>query len=63
MQSRGPSGDLVRKMRAKAKDVRETAERSTDPEERARLGEKARKLEAQSEQASGMAGGDIYPLE
>ncbi|MFB7915656.1 DUF6381 family protein [Streptomyces sp. NPDC056061] len=53
----------VREMRAKAKDLQEAAERTTDPRERQRLKDKARRIEAESEQVSGMASGDIYPME
>ncbi|MFI2367758.1 DUF6381 family protein [Streptomyces sp. NPDC018833] len=51
----------VRQMREKAKELNAAAERSTDPKERQRLKEKAQRLEAQSEQESGMSTGDIYP--
>ncbi|SCF82514.1 DUF6381 family protein [Streptomyces sp. Ncost-T10-10d] len=53
----------VRQMRAKAKDLKDAAERTTDPKESQRLKEKARRLEAESDQVSGMASGDIYPME
>lgn len=56
-------GHVARQMRAKAKELKESAEHTADPEERQRLSDRARKLDEQSEQASGMAGGDIYPLE
>ncbi|MFF1838847.1 DUF6381 family protein [Streptomyces sp. NPDC058231] len=52
----------ARQMRAEAKGLKVAAERTADPEERQRLTEKARKLENDSEQASGMASGDIYPM-
>ncbi|MER5357666.1 DUF6381 family protein [Streptomyces sp. NPDC002785] len=53
----------VRQMRAKAKDLKDAAERATDPKERQRLKDKARRIEAESDQISGMASGDIYPME
>ncbi|MER8089579.1 DUF6381 family protein [Streptomyces sp. NPDC056178] len=52
----------VKQMRAKAKDLEEAAERTTDPKERQRLKDKARRIEAESDQVSGMASGDIYPM-
>lgn len=51
----------IQKMREKAQELQRTAERTDDPDERKRLQEKARRLETQSEQESGMGGGDIYP--
>ncbi|MFE2378907.1 DUF6381 family protein [Streptomyces sp. NPDC059398] len=63
MSGADESGGRVRQMRAKAKDLKEAAERSTDPEERRRLNEKASRLDRQSEQESSMAAGDIYPSE
>ncbi|MFF5896849.1 DUF6381 family protein [Streptomyces argenteolus] len=53
----------AQQMRDKAKDLEAAADKATDPAERKRLHEKAHRLEAQSEQASGMASGDIYPME
>lgn len=53
----------IRQMRAKAQDLKQTAEQTNDPDERRRLTEKAGKLERQSEQESDMAAGDIYPSE
>ncbi len=51
----------VQQMREKMRDLSEAAERTDDPEQRDRLREKARRLESESEQESGMMGGDIYP--
>ncbi|MFF1459488.1 DUF6381 family protein [Streptomyces sp. NPDC058330] len=53
----------ARQMRDKAKDLQESAEQAADPGERKRLQDKARRLEVESEQVSGMASGDIYPME
>ncbi|WP_406733647.1 DUF6381 family protein [Streptomyces sp. NBC_01794] len=43
--------------------MEKAAERATDPEERQRLKDRARRLREQSEQASSMGSGDIYPPE
>ncbi|WP_069170104.1 DUF6381 family protein [Streptomyces griseus] len=53
----------AQQMRDRAKDLENSAERTADPEERQRLTDEARRLRARSEQASGMASGDIYPCE
>ncbi|WP_328535320.1 DUF6381 family protein [Streptomyces sp. NBC_00344] len=63
MDVSGEFGSRIKQMRAKAVDLKQEAERTTDPDERRRLNEKARKLQDLSEQESGMASGDIYPLE
>ncbi|MFF2655460.1 DUF6381 family protein [Streptomyces sp. NPDC058045] len=55
--------DRIRETRRKADQLAHDAERSTDPEERKRLAEKARRLRSRCEQESGMSSGDIYPLE
>ncbi|MFD4029565.1 DUF6381 family protein [Streptomyces sp. NPDC058637] len=53
----------AQRMRAEAKDLEKAAERATDPEERRRLKDRAHRLESESVQVSGMASGDIYPME
>ncbi|NDZ78334.1 small hydrophilic protein [Streptomyces sp. SID10853] len=63
MSGAGESGSRVQQMRAKAQDLKQAAEQTTDPEERRRLKEKAGRLDRQSEQESSMAAGDIYPSE
>ncbi|MCX4722395.1 DUF6381 family protein [Streptomyces sp. NPDC090052] len=63
MSGVGESGKRIQQMRAKAQDLKQAAERTTDPEERRRLKDKASRLDRQSEQESGMAAGDIYPSE
>ncbi|WP_328321283.1 DUF6381 family protein [Streptomyces sp. NBC_00388] len=63
MSSAGESGSRVQQMRAKAQDLKQAAERTTDPAEQRRLKDKARRLDRQSEQESDMAAGDIYPAE
>ncbi|WP_327294003.1 MULTISPECIES: DUF6381 family protein [unclassified Streptomyces] len=63
MSGAGESGRRIQQMRAKAQDLKQAAERTTDPEERRRLKDKASRLDRQSEQESGMAAGDIYPSE
>ncbi|WP_406135205.1 DUF6381 family protein [Streptomyces sp. NBC_01089] len=63
MSGAGESGSRVQQMRAKAQDLKQAAEQTTDPEERRRLKEKADRLDRQSVQESSMAAGDIYPSE
>jgi hypothetical protein len=63
MSDSGESGSHVRQLRQEAEGLKQEAERATDPGERQRLQDKARKLIAQSEQESAMAAGDIYPQE
>ncbi|POX43421.1 small hydrophilic protein [Streptomyces sp. Ru73] len=59
----GEVGGRIRQMRDKAKELSEAAERSSDPQDRERLKEKARKLQSQAEQESSMGSGDIFPME
>ncbi|MFD5430310.1 DUF6381 family protein [Streptomyces sp. NPDC127084] len=61
MSVSGEASGRVRQMRQKADELKQAAERSSDPEERRRLEEKARKLRDQSEQESAMGAGDIFP--
>lgn len=61
MSVSGESGGRIRQMREKAQELKQAAERATDPQERQRLRDKAQRLESQSEQESSMGGGDIYP--
>ncbi|MCZ7461105.1 DUF6381 family protein [Streptomyces sp. WMMC940] len=56
-------GGRVRQMRRKAEELKQAADRVSDPEESRRLKEKARRLQEQSEQESTMGSGDIYPME
>ncbi|BDM69085.1 hypothetical protein HEK616_25720 [Streptomyces nigrescens] len=63
MDASGESRARIQQMRDKARELQETAERTSDPEEQKRLQEKARRLQSQSEQESMMRGGDIYPAE
>jgi hypothetical protein len=55
-------GNRINQMRAKAQELEQAAERATDPKDRQRLRDKARRLKEQSEQERGMAGGDIDPM-
>jgi hypothetical protein len=48
-------------MRDKAQELKAASERTSDPDERKRLQEKARRLQSQSEEESMERGGDIYP--
>ncbi|MDN3296326.1 DUF6381 family protein [Streptomyces ficellus] len=52
----------VRQLREKALELDQAAERASDPEQRQRLKDKARRLREQSEQESGLAGRDIDPM-
>lgn len=61
MSTAGESAGHVQQMRAKAQEMEEAAKNATDPGERRRLQDKARKLRSLSEQESGMASGDINP--
>lgn len=63
MSASGESRARLQQMRDKAGELRAAAERTSDPDERKRLQEKARRLQSQSEQESMMRGGDIYPPE
>ncbi|MFD5399537.1 DUF6381 family protein [Streptomyces sp. NPDC127097] len=63
MSASGESRARIQQMRDKAQELQAAAERAGDPEEQKRLREKARRLESQSEQESGMASGDIYPAD
>ncbi|MER7112561.1 DUF6381 family protein [Streptomyces sp. NPDC000229] len=56
-----PSSRILQ-MRAKAQELEQAAERATDPQDRQRLRDKARRLKEQSEQERGMAGGNIDPM-
>ncbi len=53
----------LRRMRGQAEDLEKAAEQASDPSERRRLQDEAHRLESQSVQVSGMASGDIYPME
>ncbi|MEU6865449.1 DUF6381 family protein [Streptomyces sp. NPDC046876] len=52
MSGAGESSGRVRQLREKAHELNLAAERSTDPEERRRLQDKARRLQEQSEKES-----------
>lgn len=52
----------IHQMRAKAQELEQAAERATDPEDRQRLRDKARRLKEQSEQERGISGGNIDPM-
>ncbi|GAA1503279.1 DUF6381 family protein [Streptomyces albidochromogenes] len=61
MSAAGESGGRAQELRQMAREMDQAAERAADPEQRKRLEDKARRLREQSEQASSMGGGDIYP--
>ncbi|MFF4243162.1 DUF6381 family protein [Streptomyces sp. NPDC001822] len=62
MSSAGESGGRVRQLRAKAQELNEAADRATDPEQRQRLQDKARRLREQSEQESAMTDRGMDPM-
>lgn len=62
MSVAGESGDRVQQMRAKARELKEAAEQATDPEQRRRLQDKARRLREQSETESGMRDRGMDPM-
>ncbi|MFC8225261.1 DUF6381 family protein [Streptomyces sp. NPDC057287] len=53
----------LQQMRGQAEDLEKAAEKATDPAERQRLEDEAHRLESRSVQFSGMASGDIYPMQ
>ncbi|MEU0134054.1 DUF6381 family protein [Streptomyces sp. NPDC006296] len=55
--------DRLRRLRGRAEDLEKAASQASDPAERRRLRDEAQRLESRSAQVSGMASGDIYPLE
>ncbi|MGW0735415.1 DUF6381 family protein [Streptomyces sp. NPDC002851] len=63
MSARDEVRARIQQMRDKAEELKATAERTNDPDERKRLQERARKLKSDAEQESMMRGGDIYPSE
>ncbi|WP_329042303.1 DUF6381 family protein [Streptomyces sp. NBC_00178] len=62
MSSAGESGGRVRQLRAKAQELNEAADRATDPEQRQRLQDKARRLREQSEQESALTDRGMDPM-
>uniref|UniRef100_A0AAU3GPU2 DUF6381 family protein n=1 Tax=Streptomyces sp. NBC_01401 TaxID=2903854 RepID=A0AAU3GPU2_9ACTN len=62
MSVAGESGGRAQQLRAKAKELNEAAERATDPEQRQRLQDKARRLREQGEQESSMTDRGMDPM-
>ncbi|MEU9358723.1 DUF6381 family protein [Streptomyces sp. NPDC051840] len=62
MSVAGESGGRVKQLRAKAQELSEAAERATDPEQRQRLQDKARRLREQGEQESSMTDRGMDPM-
>ncbi|MFJ8921814.1 hypothetical protein B046DRAFT_04665 [Streptomyces sp. LamerLS-316] len=62
MSVAGESGGRAKQLRAKAQELNEAAERATDPEQRQRLQNKARRLREQSEQESSMTDRGMDPM-
>ncbi|MEU6950057.1 DUF6381 family protein [Streptomyces sp. NPDC046316] len=52
MSAEGEFDDRIRQMRAKAQEMEQKAEQSTDPQERQRLKDKARRLRQLSDRES-----------
>ncbi|WP_282090698.1 DUF6381 family protein [Streptomyces tendae] len=63
MSAGGETRARLQQMRDKAQELKAASERTSDPGERKRLQEKARRLQSQSEEESMERGGDIYPAE
>ncbi|MFD5970195.1 DUF6381 family protein [Streptomyces sp. NPDC058783] len=61
MSASGEARARLQQMRDKARELKAASERASDPDERKRLQEKARRLQSQSEEESMERGGDIYP--
>ncbi|MFD7015357.1 DUF6381 family protein [Streptomyces sp. NPDC059928] len=53
--------DRARELQARSREWMEAAERATDPEQRQRLMDKARRAQEQSEQANRLASPDTDP--
>ncbi|MFE7750146.1 DUF6381 family protein [Streptomyces sp. NPDC057428] len=62
MSSAGESDGRVRQLRAKAQELKEAADHATDPEQRQRLQDKARRLREQSEQESTLTDRGMDPM-
>ena len=62
MSVSGESYGRPRQMRDKAKELNDAAARSTDPQERRRLREKAARLQEQSEKESRMEDRGMDPM-
>lgn len=56
-------GGRTQQMRQKAQELKDAAERATDPQERQRLMDRARRMEEQIKQDSGMGGRGMDPME
>lgn len=56
------TGGRAERIRAKAAEMKEAAERASDPQERQRLEDKARRLRERSEQVSTKGEGGMNPL-
>ncbi|AZM76982.1 small hydrophilic protein [Streptomyces sp. KPB2] len=61
MSASGEARARLQQMRDKADELKAASEQTSDPDERKRLQEKARRLQSQSEEESMERGGDIYP--
>ncbi|MFD7427031.1 DUF6381 family protein [Streptomyces sp. NPDC059818] len=56
------SGGRAERIRAKAQEMQEAAERASDPQERERLKDKARRLQERSDQVSTKGHRGVNPL-
>ncbi|MFH8733350.1 DUF6381 family protein [Streptomyces sp. NPDC017964] len=62
MSVAGESGDRAQQMRAQVQKIEQAAERASDPAERQRLKDKARRIEEQSKKESEPGRGGIDPM-
>jgi hypothetical protein len=63
MDAAGESRERIEQWREKAEELQAAAGRTSDPADRERLQEEARRLQSQSDQESLFRAGDIYPAE
>ncbi|MER7196201.1 hypothetical protein CG723_09105 [Streptomyces sp. CB01635] len=62
MSVAGESGDRAQQMRAQVQKIEQAAERASDPAERQRLKDKARRIEEQSKKESEPGRGGVDPM-
>lgn len=58
----GESGSRAEQARAKVQEMKQAAERTTDPAERQRLKNEARRFEEQTKQEGERGSGDVDPM-
>ncbi|WP_329567220.1 DUF6381 family protein [Streptomyces sp. NBC_01361] len=62
MSVAGESGDRAQQMRAQVQKIEQAAERASDPAERQRLKDKARRIEEQSKKEGEPGRGGVDPM-